>query len=130
MMRAKSKPSHNNNLVARDLSENKKASTKNYHIHNLKEIKRKKEEFVRRQKEIEESNKESNWKMKKFLKIESAIKRNNSKYRVTEEEQQRTKNINKSDFIKKNILQAQIKKPKEKVVKVSDLNPEFGKVPK
>jgi alpha-D-ribose 1-methylphosphonate 5-triphosphate synthase subunit PhnI len=117
-MRAGYKPLHDHNLAERDLSAGKRLQAKNYYIHNLKEIKRKKEEFVKRQREIEESNKESNWKMKKFLKVESAIKRNNSKHRVIEEEQQRLKNINKSDFIKKNILQAKIKRPKETPHKV------------
>lgn len=127
-----------NPLPARNLSENsgnKRIRGKNYYVNNLKEIRRKKEEFDKRQKEIEESNKESNWKMKKFLRIESSNKRSKKTDKQAQEAEQkkikeRLKELNKSDFIKKNILKVQVKKPEQKLVEVSDLNPEFGKVPK
>eukprot|EP00826_Nyctotherus_ovalis_P056910 TRINITY_DN7766_c0_g2_i11.p1 TRINITY_DN7766_c0_g2~~TRINITY_DN7766_c0_g2_i11.p1 ORF type:complete len:144 (-),score=47.60 TRINITY_DN7766_c0_g2_i11:453-848(-) len=127
-----------NSVAKRNLSSD--SGGKKYYVSNLKEIKRRREEFAKRQKEAQESEKESNWKMKRFLKIESSIKkdiREAKKHKAEDAEREqkkireKLKNLNKSEFIKKNILQVQVKKPKEKSVEeVSGLNPDFGKVPK
>ena len=101
------------------------------------------DEFQKKQKEIEESKKESNWKLKKFQNVESVALKDKKKVeeikrsRAIEDQKEREfaemkiKEIKGKDYVKKNMLQQQSKKPEEKKEDdVYSLNPHFGKIPK
>ncbi len=129
---------------------------KNYHKDNLLELKKKKEEFVQKQKELEESKKQSNWKLAKFKQVPSlALKDKKEIEELKKEKIKRTmatkigEDTKKTeppkgetaavattkgkDYIKENAVKAQAspKKPEEKTAEnVYTLNPHFGKVPK
>jgi len=121
---------------------------KDHHKDNLNDLKKKKEEFIKKQKDLEESKKESNWKLKKFQKVESlALK---DKKEIEELKKQKLhkkaesavskipdnedkKSVSEHNYIKENALKA-LSPPKKIEEKTQDnvysLNPHFGKVPK
>ena len=77
---------------------------------NLKAIKKKKEDFDKRQKEIEESYKVSNWKMKKFVNVGPTMNTNKSRTELINQLKSADNAINSKNFIIKNILDVQKKK--------------------
>ena len=100
---------------------------KNYHFENIKEIKRRKQEFDRRQQEIEQIKRINEHKLKRFaLNDIKAMKELRNDFMKRSKSEMKVKN-----YIRKNISEIHSRKMEEKHPdNIYSLNPCYGRVPK
>jgi len=127
----------------REILKKKGIKVKDFHKDNVKSLKKKEQEFAKRQKEVEESRKESNWKLSRFKNIEPLVHKDKKeveerkKLKVVNDEKERKmaedklKKISEKDYVKRNMLLQQPKKSEERPKEDKyTINPSYGKVPK
>eukprot|EP00826_Nyctotherus_ovalis_P053350 TRINITY_DN6916_c0_g1_i6.p1 TRINITY_DN6916_c0_g1~~TRINITY_DN6916_c0_g1_i6.p1 ORF type:complete len:149 (-),score=68.54 TRINITY_DN6916_c0_g1_i6:434-880(-) len=127
----------------REIMKKKGMKVKDFHKDNVKSLKKKEEEFAKKQKDAEESKKESNWKLNKFKSVEPLVLKDKEEVAKIKQSQalndererklveEKLKKANDKNYLKRNMLQQQ---PKKSEVKPKEdphtLNPNYGKVPK
>lgn len=127
----------------REIMKKKGMKVKDFHKDNVKSLKKKEEEFAKKQKDVEESKKESNWKLSKFKSVEPLVLKDKEEVAKIKQSQalsdererklaeEKLKKAKDKDYVKRNMLQQQPKKPEAKPKEdTHTLNPNYGKVPK
>lgn len=127
----------------REQLKKKGVKVKDHHKDNIKSLKKKEEEFAKKQKDVEESKKESNWKLSKFKNAKPLVHKDKGEIQIIKQSQaqndekerkqieEKLKKVDDKDYLKKNMLQPKTKKIEEKPKEdVHTLNPSYGKVPK